>query len=1089
MTTPNTPTTPDSKFDDEPSLPNVDPRYLIIQKLGSGGMGMVFRALDRLKGEVVALKRLSPPDSFEISTPLLDSDARLALAQEFRVLSSLRHPHIISVLDYGFDANGDPYFTMELLEGADDIREAANKKTVDRRTELLIQALQAMIYLHRHGIVHRDLKPSNILVTDDIVKLLDFGLAAEAEQLPETSDRLEGTLYYMAPEVLIGMRASRASDIYALGVIAYEFFSGRHPFEAATSTEIVQKILTHTPDMDEIEDVKTEIRRVLEHMLDKDPNRRYNDAAEVIKEMGFPGMTPGLMEAFLQAAPFVGRKQELEALLEILKSVIEGSGSAWLLGGESGIGKSRLLDEFRSHALVRKAVVLRGQAVKEGGLPFQLWRDVARRLVLSTELTDMQAGVLKAIVPDIETLLGKPVADAPELDGKSGQERLSLTIVDLIKAQKRPLVLILEDLHWSSESLDVLKTLMQFVHEMPLMIVGSYRNDERPDLPEELTGIKTMPLTQLSHDGIGELSSAILGTKGRMPEVMDMLVHNTKGNTFYIIEVIRMMVEQAGGIDKIGAVTLKKDLISKELTEIIEHHLAQISAEGQRLLQIAAVDGRQVDRKLLEEMAPEANLDQWLTECSDAKILEVENNEWRFSHDKLRDGLLTTLKADDRKNLHRRIAQALERIYPNGEGHLATLALHWELAGELLLAADWYTRAAKEAEEAYAIGSAIDYYKKALDFLPENMIDWRLDIYTRLGKMLRWQAHFDEAKEIYTAMLQTAEALGDMIAQAHAWIGLSDVQDRQGETQTGMQSAEKAEALAREIGSFAQPELVEALGNRAWSLYRLGENDKALEVGAEALTLATQSDIKREIARSHSVLGIANFMLGKFDAASENSQKSADLWHELGDKRGSAIELNNVAEFTRLRGNNKDAAPILEQAAKVFQQIGYQEAEMAVLTNLAGARVGLGDFEAADQTLRRVVELIAGHDWWGLSEVYRFRAEVSLGQGKVEDAQAWAQLALSEGQKASIGEFIGKGWRVLGMVAARDGKALTVDDKPYSASQCFEESLKLFPAPDVERAYTLQAWAKFEAAQGDAEKAAPMEREAQEIFTKLGTSG
>ena len=1082
------PPSPEQEPIEQPSLPNVDPRYLLIQKLGAGAMGTVFRALDRLKGKVVALKRLSPPESNEGSTPILDSDARLALAQEFRVLSSLRHPHIISVLDYGFDAKGDPYFTMELLEGADDIREAANPKTLERRTELLIQALQAIIYLHRHGIIHRDLKPSNIMVTDDIVKLLDFGLAAEAEELPEISDKIEGTLYYMAPEVLIGMRPTRAADIYALGVIAYEFFSGHHPFEAETGTEIVQKILTHTPDMDLMLDVDFTIRNVLERMLAKDPNVRYNDAGEIIEQLGFPGITAGLMEAFLQAAPFVGRKQELEALLEILKAVLNGSGSAWLLGGESGVGKSRLLDEFRSHALVRRALVLRGEAVKEGGLPFQLWRDVARRLVLSVELTEMQSAVLKAVVPDIETLLGKSVADAPELDGKAGQERLSLTIVDIIRAQKRPIVLILEDLHWSSESLDVLKILLQFVHEMPLMIIGSYRDDERPNLPQELTGMKTMPLKNLTDDGISKLSTAILGSKGHLPEVMDMLVHNTKGNAFYVIEVIRMMVEQAGGIDKIGIVTLKQDLISKELTEIIEHHLMQISAEGQRLLQIAAVDGRRVDRKLLENLAPEVNLDQWLTECSDAKILEVENNEWRFSHDKLRDGLLTTLKAGERQSLHRRIAQALEHIYPNGEGHLGILALHWELAGELLIAAGWYTRAGKEAEEAYAIGSAIDYYKKVLDYLPKNAIDQRLEIYTNLGKMLRWQARFTEAAEIYTTMLQTAEALGDMTAQARAWIGLSDVQDRQGETQTGMQSAEKAEAIARDIGSFAHAELIEALGNRAWSLHRLGENESVLKVGAEALTLATQSDVKREIARSHSVLGVANFMLGKFDSASENSQKSADLWQQLGDKRGSAIELNNVAEFTRLRGNNRDAAPILEQAVKAFQEIGYQEAEMAVLTNLAGARVGLGDFAAADQNLHRVVELIAGKDWWGLAEVYRFRAEVGLGQDKLEDAQAWAQLALSEGQKNGIGEFIGKGWRVLGMVATRNGKSLTFDDKTYTASQCFQESLQLFSAPDVERAYTLQAWAKFEAAQGDAEKAATMEREAQEIFTKLGAT-
>src|SRR5215475_3910358 len=105
MSEPNNPNAP--KPDEQPSQPSqppqpsVDPRYIVIQKLGAGGMGMVFRAIDRLKGDVVALKRLALPDADGVNTPVLDTDARLALAQEFRVLSSLRHPHIISVPDYG----------------------------------------------------------------------------------------------------------------------------------------------------------------------------------------------------------------------------------------------------------------------------------------------------------------------------------------------------------------------------------------------------------------------------------------------------------------------------------------------------------------------------------------------------------------------------------------------------------------------------------------------------------------------------------------------------------------------------------------------------------------------------------------------------------------------------------------------------------------------------------------------------------------------------------------------------------------------------------------------------------------------------
>ncbi len=122
--------------------------------------------------------------------------ARLTLASEFRVLSSLRHPNIVSVLDYGFQANGLPFFTMELLPAAVHLNRAARGQPLDVQLDLLFQMLNALSYLHRHGIVHRDLKPSNVLVTGRHVTVLDFGVAG----LPEQT--VAGTAGFMAPEVL-----------------------------------------------------------------------------------------------------------------------------------------------------------------------------------------------------------------------------------------------------------------------------------------------------------------------------------------------------------------------------------------------------------------------------------------------------------------------------------------------------------------------------------------------------------------------------------------------------------------------------------------------------------------------------------------------------------------------------------------------------------------------------------------------------------------------------------------------------------------------------------------------------------------------
>ncbi|MBC8171756.1 MAG: serine/threonine-protein kinase PknK, partial [Anaerolineae bacterium] len=403
--------------------PMIGNRYQPVRELGKGGMGVIYAALDRLTGQMVALKLIATAVVHaSLDTGQYPEDLKLALSREFQVLASLRHPNIINVLDYGFDTVGEdeqrqPYYTMELLTGSQTILKAGEGQALTFKLNLLIELLQALTYLHRRGILHHDLKPENVLLNDQgQVKVLDFGISIDRNQTDATQETM-GTLAYMAPEVLTSQIAAEPSDLYAVGVIAYEVLTGRFPFDTRDLSTLVEAIIRGEPDLQALHefetygeiatDTPTETREaeafqtvtvdmpvdtstawashpdktsftsltsIIGRLLAKNPQDRYQDARDVIRDLCAAGSLPlpaessDIRDSFLQAAQFIGREAEFRQLQTALKAMFLGTGSGWLVAGESGIGKSRLLDELRTHALIQGAWVIRGQAVEGGGL-------------------------------------------------------------------------------------------------------------------------------------------------------------------------------------------------------------------------------------------------------------------------------------------------------------------------------------------------------------------------------------------------------------------------------------------------------------------------------------------------------------------------------------------------------------------------------------------------------------------------------------------------------------------------------------------------------------------------------------------------
>jgi DNA-binding SARP family transcriptional activator/tetratricopeptide (TPR) repeat protein len=567
--------------------------------------------------------------------------------------------------------------------------------------------------------------------------------------------------------------------------------AARHPLRERLRGQLMLALYRSARQAEAL-DVYRDTRTTLVEELGIEPSRELHELELAMLTQDPSLERPGARPAPRAAGIFVGRDEELTALLAALEQAQAGHGSVCLISGEPGIGKSRLADELTAHARDRDFGVLRGRCWEAGGAPgYWPWVQVLAAYVRGVEPDMLRrrlgpgAPELAELLPELHEVLGELPSPAVR-DPQARRFRLfdaAAALLRAVAAEERPLLVVLDDLHAADEpSLLLLQFLAGTVVDTRIVVVGAYRDTEigpaHPGHPlDRLIGdlvseraVARIALEGLRRDDVGTYVELSEGRRPTEPTI-DSIHRSTAGNPLFVVETVRLLSIE-GRLDRAESGTT----VPAGVREAIDRRLERLPEATREALNIASVLGREFDPQVLERLRPEDDVAGALDEAIAARLVTAAPGTpglLGFSHELVRDALYDALAPRRRRELHGGIATELERSHAADPGpHLAKLAQHFF--------------------EAVSTDHAVEY--------------------ANLGaERAASQLAYEEAARLYRLGIQALERGGaaDETRLCDLLLGLGDVQARAGEEAGAQETFRRAAEVARRAG------MVERLGRAA----------------------------------------------------------------------------------------------------------------------------------------------------------------------------------------------------------------------------------------------------------------------------------
>ena len=844
--------------------PNVS-ELEIIEELGRGGMGIVYRAHDKRHGHQVALKTLQR----------MGPQSLVRFKQEFRALADIAHPNLASL--YELHSDGSTWcLTMELLNGVEVLEyvwsehatlqaktnvtaEAGSERRLNadrmaRLNDVLKQLAMGLNELHRAGKLHSDIKPSNVFVTTEgRLVLLDFGLISEiAEDTRKAAESIQGTPFYMSPEQVQRRPLTAASDWYSVGVMLYEVLTGQLPFDGAAVNVIMKKISqSPTPPIECRSDIPIELNDLCVGLLSTDPEKRPT-AVDVLRVLGADALADqieGTSESS-QSVELVGRESHVELLNQALADVVDGGNRSVFVHGFSGMGKSALIRHFVDRVRQdERTILLEGRCYEQESVPFKALDSLvdslaeflrslpkAERLVLMPKDTLPMVRLFPTFgqLDEAADEENKPSID--NADQNELRQRTLFALRQLFRnlANQRTVVLYVDDLQWGdADSSELLADLMRPPEAPPILLLGSYRREDIDTSPallklaesynkgQDQPQRENVGVDPLSESDASRLASMLISSQRTdiSPDDVDQLAHSigreSGGSPFFVWELSQHVIHaqsSAGGQHE-----------SLELDEVIWSRVCQLPDDTRKLLEVFAVSGRPMVAAEVFEMTHCNNGPGLIAQLKTNGFIRTnERDDETFVetyHDRIRESVVDHLSEDQVRSHNLSIAEVLEQKC----GVSA-----FEIAGHLRKTPDF-------AQPAESLDLSRRVWQRVFDlahfFAAAGKLERSLP-YALISAERAWKQNAFEVAQQHFAIASNGAvaARADDATQFRIAEGLGDVCEMRGQYVGAHEQFEAARKLTTDNIAVARVE-----GKRGNICYKTGEMRVACEYYHNAL--------------------------------------------------------------------------------------------------------------------------------------------------------------------------------------------------------------------------------------------------------------